>query len=524
MYQPICKFPHKVFSKLQLRSLHASNILYRELISLKDATVFRQSGKQPSFKNVTWALNEGENWAVVGSVSSGKTTFAETLAGKQRVEPHSAIKWPFLDQFSSSYPSEHIHLVSFKEDSRLFSYGGHYYQERFNFSDPLNDITLEDYLLTNLKQPSSEVKEELAQLSKTLGIEHLLPLSFMKLSNGQTRRARITRALLAKPRMLILDEPFMGLDVSNRAKIAEVLGEINNRGQTKILLISRPQDTIPHWVTNVLELDKMAIQWTGSRNEFNKRFELQQEVKKRNTPESKQALSQPRHSNPVVELKGINVKYSGKKILDNINWTIRKGEKWALLGPNGSGKTTLLSLITGDHPQAYANDLWLFGRRRGTGESIWEIKQKIGLLSPELHLYFDQELSAETAAGTGFYDVVVPRKITTEQQNVVHRLFNEFGMHNLLNQKLKHMSTGEQRMVLLIRSLVKEPPLLVWDEPFQGLDDGMIETVNRWLVNHMSPEQTLILVTHHQEEIPSSVENTFSLTAEGSVQESPDAR
>ncbi|ORY04585.1 P-loop containing nucleoside triphosphate hydrolase protein [Basidiobolus meristosporus CBS 931.73] len=520
MFASGLKNPLKFVGGSKIRTVHSSCFLYRELVSLNKATVFRQSGRQPSFKDISWVLKDGENWAIVGSVSSGKTTLAETLAGKQLVQPLSAIQWPFLEGSDSSFPSDHIHLVSFKEDSRMFSYGGHYYQERFNFSDPLNDITLENYLLANLKQPPSEVKSELEQLCQTLGIHHLLPLSFMKLSNGQTRRARIARALLNKPKMLILDEPFMGLDVANRAKISDILGEIASGGQTKIVLISRPQDTVPPWVTNVLQLDKMAIEWTGSRNEFTRRFELQQEKKRKKAlvQEPKQAR-EPTSAEAIVELNNVNVIYSGKKILDNVNWTVKKGEKWALLGPNGSGKTTLLSLMTGDHPQAYANDLWLFGRRRGTGESIWEIKQKIGLLSPELHLYFDQELDAETAAGTGFYDVVVPRKTTPAQQGTVRRLFEEFGMKHLLGQKLKRMSTGEQRMVLLIRSLVKEPPLLVWDEPFQGLDEDMIEAVNNWLINHISPEQTLILVTHHQEEIPSSVQNTYTLTAEGGTQE-----
>jgi molybdate transport system ATP-binding protein len=171
----------------------------------------------------------------------------------------------------------------------------------------------------------------------------------------------------------------------------------------------------------------------------------------------------------------------------------------------GSGKTTLLSLLTGDHPQAYANDMSLFGRKRGTGESIWDIKQRIGLVSPEIHLYFNQQMTALTAAGTGFFDVVVPRKLSSEQEASVRQLFVDFDMKDLTERKLMDMSTGEQRMVLLVRSLVKSPSLLIWDEPFQGLDDKMIGQVTKWLENHMRTDQTLIIVTHHEEEIPRAV-------------------
>jgi molybdate transport system ATP-binding protein len=177
----------------------------------------------------------------------------------------------------------------------------------------------------------------------------------------------------------------------------------------------------------------------------------------------------------------------------------------------GSGKTTLLSLLTGDHPQAYANDMSLFGRKRGSGESIWDIKQRIGLVSPEIHLYFNQQMTALTAAGTGFFDVVVPRKLTTEQETSVRQLFVDFGMKDLTERKLRDMSTGEQRMVLLVRSLVKSPSLLIWDEPFQGLDDRMIGQVTSWLENHMRPDQTLIIVTHHEEEIPRAVNQRYIL-------------
>jgi len=192
-------------------------------------------------------------------------------------------------------------------------------------------------------------------------------------------------------------------------------------------------------------------------------------------------------------------------VLRDVSWQVRQGERWALLGPNGSGKSTLLALLCGDHPQAYANDLWLFGRKRGSGESIWEIKQNVGLVSPELHLYFSEPLSARETAITGFFDVLARRRAYPAQLATVQELFGYFGIAGLLDRPFARLSTGEQRLVLLIRALVKQPPLLILDEPFQGLDAGLIARARAWLDQRLTAEQTLIVVTHHEEELPRCV-------------------
>ena len=214
----------------------------------------------------------------------------------------------------------------------------------------------------------------------------------------------------------------------------------------------------------------------------------------------------------------MNVAYNGRPILRDVSWAVRAGERWAVLGPNGSGKTTLLSLLTGDHPQAYANDIRLFGRPRGSGESIWDIKRQIGLVSPELHLYFSEPLTAAETAATGFFDVLVRRPTTPEQQAAVRALFEAFGIADLAGRLFARLSTGEQRLVLLTRALVKRPPLLVLDEPFQGLDAQLIGRLRGWLDRHLSPDQTLLFVSHHAEEIPRTVTRRLRLE-EGRVVE-----
>lgn len=297
--------------------------------------------------------------------------------------------------------------------------------------------------------------------------------------------------------------------MEHRKHLLQVLGNLATKSSVPVVLVLRPQDEFPSWATDVIELGNMTIQWKGNPAEYQARRAQHLESTKPGT--SSVQTVDTSNNEPIVEMKNVKVTYSGNPILQDITWTIRKGERWALLGPNGSGKTTLLSFLTGDHPQAYANELSLFGRRRGTGESIWEIKERVGLVSPEIHLYFNQNLTALEAAGTGFFDVVVPRSINADQTQTIQRLFHEFGIESMMNRKLQDMSTGEQRMVLLVRSLVKMPDLIIWDEPFQGLDDSMIQNVNGWLEQHMRPDQTLIMVTHHEEEIPRAVSKRFKL-------------
>ncbi|CAO3616070.1 unnamed protein product [Mucor hiemalis] len=495
------------FKRSQAVSRLIRSYASKTLVQLENAEVHRFGVKEPAFKNLSLTLRNDERVVIVGPVSAGKTTLAETIAGRHSIQPLSAGKWPIIDSSVSPYASDHVHLVSFKENSGMFSYSKHYYQERFNFSDPDNDLTLQDYLLSGSDKPDTQ--EAVNKVAKQLNVDHLLPLSFVKLSNGQTRRARIARALLSDPSMLVLDEPLMGLDVEHRQHLLDVLGNLALKSQVPVVLVLRPQDEFPSWATNVIELKNMAIEWEGKPAEYQERRKREM-LENHHNSEKIQTIDTSKND-PIVEMKNCKVTYSGNPILRDITWTVRKGEKWALLGPNGSGKTTLLSFLTGDHPQAYANELSLFGRRRGTGESIWEIKEKVGLVSPEIHLYFNQNLTALEAAGTGFFDVVVPRSINHEQTQTIKQLFKEFDIEPMLNRKLQDMSTGEQRIILLVRSLVKMPELIIWDEPFQGLDDKMINNVNSWLEKHMRTDQTLIMVTHHEEEIPRSVTQRFKL-------------
>ena len=473
-----------------------------------DRVTIARSGREV-IRDLTWSIRERETWAMIGPSGSGKTTLAEALAGRTRIDQGS-VRWPFIERLRQPgrqvhWPSEVIHRVSFKEESRLFSYSRHYYQQRFNFIEPQDDLTLSDFL----RSGTSASDDAIHGAAGRLGVEALLPLSLIKLSNGQIRRARIARALLAKPEMLILDDPFMGLDTAGRCEVSAILGELVAQ-RMRLLLITRPE-AIPDWVTQVLEFDRSGPHWQGRREECSMSGRSISAGKGQSPPVS---FPDGDATAPIlIEMHGVNVAYDGRPILHNINWTVRAGERWALLGPNGSGKSTLLSLICGDHPQAYSNDITLFGRQRGTGETIWDIKKRIGLVSPELHLYFSEPLTVLQTIVTGFHDVLTRRPTTAEQDAVVRDYLEHFEIIALAERPFASLSTGEQRLVLLLRSLVKQPDVLIMDEPFQGLDGRTIERLREWFDRYLKPEQTLIIVSHLVEEIPQSVDRQLVLHA-----------
>ena len=356
-----------------------------ELLILDRATVVR--GGRTVLSDLSLTLRDGETWAIIGPIGSGKTTLAETLLGKHSLAVGS-IAWPML-YGKNVYPSQAIRHVAFQENSRLFHYAGHYYQQRFEFADADEPLTLEQYL----RADSQATDVAIAKVSEQLGIAAQLSLSFMKLSNGQTRRARIARALLLHPELLILDDPFLGVDTGGREELSRLLGGLVQQGW-RLLLICSP-DAVPAWITHRVELTKVG--WVAPASS---RCELGGIGKMTGPP------STGKMPVPPIELRDVTVAHGGRVILDSISWTVNRGDRWAVIGPNGSGKTTLLSLLCGDHPQAFSNDVRLFGARRGSGESIWEVKSRVGLVSPEFHLYFTEPLTALRTTATGFVDSV----------------------------------------------------------------------------------------------------------------------
>ena len=197
----------------------------------------------------------------------------------------------------------------------------------------------------------------------------------------------------------------------------------------------------------------------------------------------------------------------------DLNWTIKRGEKWALLGVNGSGKSTLLSLICGDNPQAYANDITLFDRKRGSGESIWDIKKRIGYISPEMHLYYLKNVKCIDVVGSGFFDTIgLYKKCNAEQEAIALDWMKTLGIEHIKDISFLNISSGEQRLVLLARVFVKNPDLLILDEPLHGLDVVNKQRVKKLIEDFCDKDKSLIYVTHYENEIPGIVDKRLVLT------------
>lgn len=396
-----------------------------------------------------------------------------------------------------------------------------------------------------MNQGFGHVDPRVASLAVNLGLQHLLHQSLVTLSYGQLRRARITWALLSSPALLALDEPFAGLDAALRERTASLLSRVAADGRTQLLLALREQDWIPPWITNVIQLDgNGGIAWQGSRSGYEAR-QLQQKamaeanrIATRNAQPSlaQRIAAQPRPNpykpglQPLVQLTDINITYKRGVVVRNVSWTVLPGERWGLIGPSGSGKTTLLALMLGDHLQAYSNDVKLFGRRRGYGDDIWEIRKNVSFLSPELHggAFTAPGLTAMQVIATGWQTSVSADGVdpTTEQRDAIEVATAQMDLQHQgidsawLQLPFASLPSGQQRLVLFLRSIVKVPQLLVLDEPFQGMDRTLVHAVHQWLGSHLKPTQAMVCVTHYpDDELPPCTNRMLRLGEGGVVAE-----
>ncbi len=224
-------------------------------------------------------------------------------------------------------------------------------------------------------------------------------------------------------------------------------------------------------------------------------------------------LGRGRSPRVIVELRDVTVRYGATTILDRVSFTMRRGEHWALSGPNGAGKSTLLSLVLADNPQAYANRVRLFGRRRGTGESIWEVKARIGAVSPELHAHYPGGTRVLEAVCSGLTGTLgLYRPCTGEEQARARRWLARFGLGDAEARNLVELSYGSQRLVLVARALVADPELLVLDEPCQGLDaDGRRRVIDAVDAAAASARAAVLFVTHRPDELPRCITHALRL-------------
>jgi molybdate transport system ATP-binding protein len=474
------------------------------LLEFKDATIFRHN--KPVLTNINWIVSKNENWAVIGGMASGKTTLLEALAGKLHVKGESDFT-PADVRIDRWELPKFIALASFS--NYLINGSEFYYQQRYNFA-PIEHVPTVRSFLGNFNPDDPGIS--------ALRINELFDLELIKLSNGQTRKVILAKALLSRPALLLLDNPFAGLDSGARADLRNLIEGLLRDGQ-RIMLTCTYREDIPAGFTNWLYLQNSKIVFQGALKDgidFAMHTIPADHFKESSIPLRSRDRTETSFKK-ALELKNVTIRYGDKLVLDRVNWTVKHNEKWALMGKNGSGKSSLLSLVNADNPQAYQNEILLFDEKRQYGRSIWQIKKRIGFFSPELHAYFNEDLSVSDTIATGYTDTFVPKKNLTEsEEKRIHDLLVFYSMEHLLTRRYRQLSSGEQRLVLFIRSLVKDVDLLILDEPFQGFDHALVQR-SRMLIDQYCENATLIFVTHYPEELPSCITNILTLDEGKSV-------
>ncbi len=451
-------------------------------------------------KNISLEIKKGEQWAIFGKAGSGKTVFAQALAGRSGYSGSI--------EFISAETDHKILLVELQHTFRdLKNQSQFYYQQRYNAFDAQDTKTVNEdlYPFSTYETGNFSTKE----LIPIFGLQSVLQQPLIQLSNGENKRLQILKAVLADPDLLILDEPFTGLDAGGRQMLDKILGELTSSGIHLVLFSSRNQ--IPPCFNRFALLEKGELQLKSLASEIS-----MENAEKEISAGAAFPVS-PGFDFPgfeyAVRLHDVHVLYEGKYILQGINWKIRRGDCWALTGHNGAGKSTLLSLLTGDNPQAYSNDIYLFDRKRGTGESIWEIKSKIGFVSPEMQLYFDPAATAFSTLASGFFDTTgLFRQVTAGQEELVLQWLWFLGCLEYKNRLLASLPDGLRRLLLLGRAMIKAAPVLILDEPCQGLDAAqtafVLHMIDRYCTLYGA---TLIFVTHDAGDLPRSVTQTLRL-------------
>ncbi|ENA1149277.1 molybdate ABC transporter ATP-binding protein ModF [Vibrio alginolyticus] len=362
------------------------------------------------------------------------------------------------------------------------------------------------------------------QLVNDLDLSHLRDSGFRVLSTGETRRVMLARALATQPDLVLLDNPFTGLDIAHRAALARYLHSLSQNVQL-LITFSRESD-MPEWINSIALFSAGKLDSTMDKSSWDNHPIIGQ-IKSQSEQQSEEMMSlirQHQHStpfnNPIFELKNGAVEYTDKKIFTGLNWRIDKGQHWQVKGPNGCGKSTLLGLIFGDHPQCYSNDIDIFGKKRGTGETIWEIKQHIGMVSSALHLQYRVNCSALEVILSGFYDSIgLYNQPTRKEMNIANEWLDILHMSQYKKTSFKQLEYGQQRLLLIARAIVKQPTLLILDEPYQGLDflgrrlvKNTLELIARENLSQ------LLYVSHYQEDRLDSIKNELEFVFDKNAQ------
>lgn len=447
--------------------------------------------------HLSWVWPQGSHIALLGGNGAGKTTLAKLLTDRLRPNHGDVI-------YAEGIGPADVALISFDLHKELMER-----DRRFDDSETRADAFDVGTTVRNAILQGKAPTEDFTQLCKRLGIDHILDQGIRFISTGESRKTLLARALLAKPKAMILDNPFEGLDINAQGEIRELLDELV-QSPTPLLLITKDASDIPDAIDTVFLMDHGKIQ--GQCNAIEAKRQTAQRHRYSKPLPIEPAPDYP-GGQPLIELKDVNVNFRGKQVLSDINWTLMPDQHCCISGPNGAGKSTLLGLLCGENDKAYGQRVILFGKQRGSGESVWDVKTHFGLLNTSMQLSNLKRSKVIDVVASGLFDSVGLYNDygDAERQRLLAWL-DALELLHCREQRFDRLSFGEQRMVLLVRAMVKSPEILILDEPCIGLDGEQKARLLGAVDQIAATGHTRILfVSHRSEEVPDCINQFLAL-------------
>jgi len=484
----------------------------RNTLTVKLAHIDLERGGRPVLRDVTWRIRPGERWGLLGHNGAGKTQLLKLIAGDIWPKPTRRARRIYVVG-----RERYVEPLGVKE---LIAYIGAERQDkydRYGWNLTVAEVVGTGVFRTDivLDRPDAKQRRRITQLIRRFGLDSLAKRQFLTLSYGERRLALVARAIAARPRLLLLDEAFNGLDGQRGASLMRFLERSGRSQMPWVVSAHRPQD-LPSSLTHLLLLEKGRVVHAGrhSRATLERAFGRNASKRSRSASRLRRPRSTGRRLNaqPLISCRNASVYVDGHRVLEQITWEIRTGEHWAIIGANGAGKSSLIKTLYGDLSPAAGGEL----KRRDfpPGTHIEDFKKTVGLLSPELQSdYALDDVTVEEIVISGRHaSIGLNDAPTPADRRAARRWLRALRMEDLAHLRPREISYGQLRRVLLARAMVNSPRLLLLDEPCTGLDVATRAVVLAHLEQLARVGVQLVMATHRESDLVPSINKVLRLS------------